>query len=49
MVNYNIDEMTLSEKVKVWNALPIADRQDHYLLHLHIVLDSDFDRLYKRQ
>jgi len=47
-MTYNIDEMTLSEKIKVWNDLPIADRPNHYLLHLHIVLDRDFDRLYQQ-
>jgi len=47
-MTYNIDEMTLAEKIKVWNDLPIADRGDHYLLHLHIVLDRDFDRLYQQ-
>jgi|TARA_B100001094_G_scaffold222935_1_gene217031 hypothetical protein len=49
MVDYNIDEMSLAEMIALWNSIPIADRLDHYLLHLHIVLDHDFDRLYKRQ
>ena len=47
-MKYNIDEMTLAERIKVWNAIPIADRANHYLLHLHIVLDRDFDKLYQK-
>ena len=47
-MTYNIDEMTLSEMVTFYNALPIADRPDHYLLHLHIVFHPDFDRLYQQ-
>ena len=48
-MTYNSDEMTLAEMVALYNSLPIANRPDHYLLHLHIVLDRDFDRLYKLQ
>jgi hypothetical protein len=35
-MKYNIDEMTLSEMIAFYNALPIEERPNHWLLRLHI-------------
>jgi len=35
-MTYNIDEMTLSEMIAFYNALPIEERHNHWLLRLHI-------------
>jgi hypothetical protein len=47
-MTYNIDTMTLAERVALYNSLPIADRADHYLLYLHIVLHRDFNDQYQK-
>jgi hypothetical protein len=35
-MTYNIDTMTLAEMIAFYNALPIEERPNHWLLKLHI-------------
>ncbi len=39
MLNYNIDEMTLAEKILLWRSIPDNEKGDHWLLKIVIEVE----------